>query len=131
MAVLGRVVIGSLAALSLTRSLAAEGPDHAGVETVIVGVTSDRLVPQIVEMTSDQAVAWLGYRAIGFVISFDDEVARKMHCSQPVSFRLQGNRLEAAIGGGEFASFCRLSPGEYDYQVRSAREPLTGKLVVR
>jgi len=126
-----RTLIGSLAVLALAGSLTAEEPDHAGAETVIVGVTSTRLVPPVLEMRSDQAVAWLGYGAAAFVVSFEDEIAREMHCTKPVSFRLEGNRLEAAIGSGEFASFCRLDPGEYEYEVCSGPRRLAGKLVVR
>jgi hypothetical protein len=52
------------------------------------------------------------------VIVFEREVARSMICHSLVNFSIKEDELRSApLNAGEFASFCQLKPGRYQYKV--------------
>jgi len=108
-------------------------PDHADLETEIVGITSERLVPEVKHVESSEAFGWINHSSRRVSIRFDAEVARRMRCTSLTPFRVSDGRLVApAIGSGEIATLCRLAPGEYPYVVEpeGSETPLNGRLVV-
>jgi hypothetical protein len=77
------------------------------------------LRPAVLRIHTDDAVGWLNYSRQRAVVSFDDEVAKKLTCQSRNSFRLTGRRLTTSpIQSQQFASLCTLAPGEYDYEVQ-------------
>lgn len=116
-------------------ALAAEeaAPDHADRKTEVVGISPGRLIPTVKVVQSTEAFGWINYASRDATIAFDGAVAERMMCTGPSPFRIEAGRLLASpVSGGGFATLCKLSPGEYDYEVRLAGspQPLLGKLVV-
>ena len=61
---------------------------------------------------------WISYSASPSVVVFEREVARSMVCHSLVNFSIVEDELKSAeIQAGEFASFCELKPGRYNYKV--------------
>ena len=118
MAALG-LAIGLTAFFGVEGAVAQEEQvDHAKYEHRFVRITSARVHPDPVRLTTDQALAWVNYSPKIARVSFDREVAKKMACRSPGAFRLIGDRLESNdIQGRQFASLCKLAPGEYTYRV--------------
>ena len=108
-------------------------PDHADLKTEIVGIAPNRLIPTVKLVESTEAFGWINYASRDASIAFDAAVAERMTCTGPSPFRIDAGRLVASpVMGGGFATLCKLSPGEYDYEVQlaGAPQPLLGKLVV-
>ncbi len=97
---------------------AEEEPDHVEYEHRFVRITATRVRPETLALGSDQAIGWVNYSSQIARVSFDKEIAEKMTCRSPGGFRLTGDRLESNdIQSLQFASLCRLAPGEYTYRV--------------
>ncbi len=95
-----------------------EEVDHAGQEHRVVRITSGRLHPEVVRLTTEEALAWVNYSSLIARISFEKSVAAKMKCRNRESFRITGERLESGrIQATQFASLCSLAPGKYAYRV--------------
>jgi len=108
-------------------------PDHAGHPTEIVGIAATRLLPTVLVVPEDAAFGWLNYSSASAKITFDEDIAKKLHCRSPGAFRIRGAEIVAPqVGSGGFATLCSLAPGEYSYRValEGQPEPLLGKLVV-
>ena len=105
----------------------------------LVLITDQEINPDEVKLVRGQLVAWISYAPQPVTVVFDREVARNMICHSLVNFALRDGKLKSdPIDPGEFASFCELQPGEYEYRVvyaadspgeGDAREA-KGKLVV-
>lgn len=95
-----------------------EGTDHDDHAHHFVRITDDRLNPRVVEMRTGDAIAWANYTRKKARISFDREVAKRIICERPGSFVLTDRALESQeLRGLQFASLCKLTPGEYEYEV--------------
>ncbi len=118
MAALG-LAIGLTAFFGVEGAVAQEEQvDHAKYEHRFVLITSARIHPDPARVTTDQALAWVNYSPKIARISFEKDVATKMTCRSRGSFRITGDRLESNdIQGRQFASLCKLAPGEYTYRV--------------
>jgi hypothetical protein len=107
-----------LAALLCSTVAAAKEPDHAKHEHRFVRITSAKLHPETQQIHSTDAFGWVNYSSQIVRISFDREVGRHLTCTSRGSFRLTGDRLESGdVQARQFASLCRLAPGEYAYRV--------------
>ena len=105
----------------------------------VVLITDESLNPDVVKLGEGQLVAWISYSGADSVVVFARDVARDMRCHSLVNFAFEDDELRSApIAAGEFASFCELRPGRYEYKVvRPAHlEPqgegpeLSGEIVV-
>ena len=116
-----RVAIRSLVLASLVLAAvpaAAEEADHADHEHQLIRIFENRVRPDPQQIHSADAIGWLNYTSKIARISFDQEVAKKLTCTSPGSFRLDGARLVSGdIQATQFATLCNLAPGEYDYVV--------------
>ena len=114
-------------------------PDARLTSHKVVLITDESLNPGLVTLDEGQLVAWISYSASESVVVFAREVARDMRCHSLVNFSFADDELRSApIGAGEFASFCELRPGRYDYKVvrpirvkpEDASRELKGQIVV-
>ena len=84
----------------------------------VVLITEQEVSPDEIELAQGQLVAWISYAPRPVTVVFDREVARNMICHSLVNFSLRDGKLKSdPIAPGEFASFCELQPGEYEYRV--------------
>ncbi len=91
-------------------------PDYRQTNHKVVLITDDRISPQAVQLKEGQLVAWISYASNATEIVFEREVARDMICHSLVNFSIVEDELKSApIQPGEFASFCELKPGRYEY----------------
>ena len=118
---------------SLDPSFKATG-DHR-----VVLIMPGDLDPDKLELKQGQLVVWISYARNPSIVVFDREVARDMICHSLVNFALRDGKLKSdPIDPGEFASFCELQPGRYEYRViHAANSPgeengreLQGELIV-
>ena len=119
----------------------AEDANHDLHDHQAVRITNSEVRPEVLTLHAEDAIGWLNYSRQRAVISFDEEVAKKLTCKAKSVFRLTGGRLESApIQAQQFASLCSLAPGEYDYygllssgagSDSGAGRKLEGKLVVQ
>ena len=92
-------------------------PGHS-TSTKVVLITDQSISPQTVTLDAGQLVAWMSYSKAANQIVFEREVAKSMICHSLVNFSLVDDELKSAlIRPGEFASFCELKPGRYEYKV--------------
>jgi len=119
---------------SLDPSFKATG-DHR-----VVLIMPDDLDPDKLELKQGQLVVWISYARNPSIVVFDREVARDMICHSLVNFSLRDGALRSdPIEPGEFASFCELKPGTYEYRVTQVPSspdaavpaPLNGEIDVR
>lgn len=105
----------------------------------VVLITAKEINPEETELVQGQLVAWISYAPQPVTVVFDREVARNMICHSLVNFALRDGELKSEpIKPGEFASFCELQPGKYEYRVvQEPKSPdenkpsaLEGQLVV-
>ena len=91
-------------------------PDYRQTSHKVVLITDQALNPSSVRVKEGQLVAWLSYASNPTVIVFEREVAKSMVCHSLVNFQLTEDELRSGpIHTGEFASFCELTPGRYEY----------------
>ena len=84
----------------------------------VILIMEDGVDPKTLELEQGQLVVWISYSRDPSVVVFDREVARHMVCHSLVNFALRDGELRSdPIDPGEFASFCELKPGKYDYRV--------------
>ena len=117
-------------------------PDHAEHNHRVARILETRIHPKTIEIHSTDALGWVNYSSKRARISFDAEVAKSMTCRSKGTFHLDGPRLTSNdIQATQFASLCRLAPGEYEYRVElragisgsggaSVGKSFTGKIVV-
>ncbi|MDH3520838.1 MAG: hypothetical protein OEM49_10315 [Myxococcales bacterium] len=115
-------------------------PRYRMREHVLVVIQDRELNPQRVSLEEGQLVAWISYASVPSEIVFERSVARAMICHSLVNFAIRDDELRSApIRTGEFASFCELKPGRYQYRVvretpagseAAAAQPLEGEIVV-
>lgn len=91
-------------------------PDYRQTSHKVVLITDDSISPRSVNLKEGQLVAWISYASNPTEIVFEREVARDMICHSLVNFSIVEDELKSApIQPGEFASFCELKPGRYEY----------------
>ena len=84
----------------------------------VILITEKEINPGEIELVQGQLVAWISYAPRPVTVVFDREVARNMICHSLVNFALRDGKLKSdPIDPGEFASFCELQPGKYEYRV--------------
>ena len=115
-------------------------PDDASLTSHrVVLITDDALNPDVVALDEGQLVAWISYSGAESGVGFARDVARDMRCHSLVNFAFADDELRSApIRAGEFASFCELRPGRYEYKVvrpirvkpDEASRELKGEIVV-
>jgi hypothetical protein len=106
-----------LAVLAATPCLADTG-DHSDQGHHFVRITNGALIPGLVKMESGEAIAWGNYSSKRARIAFDREVAKRIVCDAPGGFHRSDAALESnELRARQFASLCRLQPGEYSYRV--------------
>ena len=65
-----------------------------------------------------QLVAWISYSGAASTVVFEREIAKSMVCHSLVNFSIKDDELRSApIHAGEFASFCELKAGKYNYKI--------------
>jgi hypothetical protein len=93
-------------------------PSYRLTSHKVVLITNGALNPKVVTLDEGQLVAWISYAQAPSVIVFEREVAKNMICHSLVNFSIKEDELRSApIHAGEFASFCQLKPGRYNYKV--------------
>jgi hypothetical protein len=96
----------------------ADTGDHSEQGHHFVRISDGALTPGLVTMKPGEAIAWGNYSSKRARISFDREVARRIVCEAPGGFHLSDEALESnELRARQFASLCRLEPGEYTYRV--------------
>ncbi len=131
----GSVFLGSVLALGLALGASADDrpkeipyetpgeiptldPSYRMTSHKVVIITDNALNPRLATLDEGQLVAWISYSPIASVVVFEREVARSMICHSLVNFSIKDDELRSApINAGEFASFCQLQPGRYNYKV--------------
>lgn len=94
----------------------------------VVLIMEDGIDPTTLELEQGQLVVWISYSHRPSVVVFDREVARHMVCHSLVNFSLRDGELRSEpIDPGEFASFCELKPGKYEYRVTQIADPASKK----
>ena len=124
---------------SFSAAASEDESDHAKHKHRFVRITSGSLHPKAQEVGVAEAFGWVNYSSKLARVSFDREVASKMLCTTRTSFRLTGDRLESGdMQGRQFATLCRLEPGEYAYLVElrsgagdAPSRTLQGMLIVK
>ena len=87
-------------------------------------ITDDDLHPEKLKLAPGQFVAWISYASQPVRVVFEKDVAREMVCEHPMNFTLEDEGLRSdPLAPGEFASFCELRAGKFEYRV----EPVSGK----
>jgi hypothetical protein len=117
-------------------------PDYRQTSHKVVLITDDSISPRSVKLKEGQLVAWISYSSNPAVITFEREIAKDMICHSLVNFSIVEDELKSApIHPGEFASFCELKPGRYQYLIKrplqgmttphhQARDRLRGEIIV-
>lgn len=118
----------------------AEDSDHADHHHQLIRIFEGRVRPQVQNIGSEDALGWLNYTSKIARISFAKDVGKKLTCTSPGSFRIDGERLVSGdIQATQFATLCNLAPGEYDYRVtlrsgigtnQGGAKTIDGKIVV-
>ncbi len=106
----------------------------------VVLITDQALNPRLVKLDPGQLVAWISYSRLPSVVVFERETARNMICHSLVNFEIRDDEIRSqSIHAGEFASFCELKPGRYEYKIvrpdpgdrtAAARKFLRGEIIV-
>ena len=101
----------------------------------VILITENQPNPDEIDLVQGQLVAWISYAPHPVTVVFERDVARNMICHSLVNFALRDGKLKSdPIDPGEFASFCELQPGKYEYRVVQAGEGegrvLKGALIV-
>jgi hypothetical protein len=100
-------------------------PDYRQTSHKVVLITDDSISPKAVRLKEGQLVAWISYSATPVTIVFEREVARSMICHSLVNFSIVEDELRSEpIHPGEFASFCELKPGRYQYIIKRPGQAL-------
>lgn len=100
-------------------------PDYRQTSHKVVLITDDSISPKSVRLKEGQLVAWISYSATPVTIVFEREVARSMICHSLVNFSIVEDELRSErIHPGEFASFCELKPGRYQYIIKRPGQAL-------
>ena len=130
----------ALVALFLALPLAAAESDHADHRHQLIRIFEGRVRPTVQTLDSSDALGWLNYTSRIARVSFAKEVAKKLTCASPGSFRIDGERLISGdIQATQFATLCNLAPGEYEYRVtlrsgigttQGREKTIGGKIVV-
>ena len=131
----------ALVALFAAGPLVAEDSDHAEHRHQMIRIFEGRVRPAVQTMKTTDALGWLNYTSRIARVSFAKDVAKKLTCTSPGSFRLDGERLISGdIQATQFATLCSLAPGEYDYRVtlrsgigtgQGGEKTIDGKIVVQ
>ncbi len=101
-------------------------PDYRQTSHKVVLITNDSISPRSVQLKEGQLVAWISYSMSPSQIVFEREVARDMICHSLVNFSIVEDELKSAtIHPGEFASFCQLKPGRYEYMVKRVDDAMS------
>lgn len=83
-----------------------------------VQIQNGRVHPRVLRIQAGQQLGWVNYSSKIARVSFERDVGKRLVCDTRTSFRLTGERLESQdIQARQFASMCRLAPGEYAYRV--------------
>jgi hypothetical protein len=94
-------------------------PDYRQTSHKVVLITDQSISPRSVKLKEGQLVAWISYASNPTEIVFEREVAKNMICHSLVNFSIVEDELKSApIHPGEFASFCELKPGRYEYMLK-------------
>lgn len=130
----------ALALLLAPAATARAEADHADHEHQLIRISEHRVRPDVQKIHAGDAIGWLNYSSRIARVSFDREVGKKLTCTSPGSFRIDGERLVSGdIQATQFATLCNLAPGEYDYQVtlrsgigagQGGEKTIDGKIVV-
>ncbi len=116
-------------------------PSYRMTSHKVVLITDQALNPRQVTLEAGQLVAWISYSPAASTVVFEREVAKSMVCHSLVNFSIVEDELRSApIHAGEFASFCELEPGKYNYKIKrpdanlaagtDARKTLEGQIIV-
>ena len=130
---LGLLVAFTVEAGEPSGFIAPEG--GAAREHRLVVITDDDLHPEKLRLAPGQFVAWISYASQPVRVVFEKDVAREMVCEHPMNFTLEEEGLRSdPLAPGEFASFCELRAGKFEYRVESVsgkRDELKGELRVK
>lgn len=116
-------------------------PSYRMTSHKVVLITDQAINPRLVTLEAGQLVAWISYSAAASTVVFEREIAKSMVCHSLVNFSIVEDELRSApIHAGEFASFCELEPGKYNYKIKrpnanlaagaDARKTLEGQIIV-
>jgi len=116
-------------------------PSYRMTSHKVVLITDQALNPMQVKLDSGQLVAWISYASAASTVVFEREIAKSMVCHSLVNFSIKEDELRSApIHAGEFASFCELKPGKYNYKIvrpdanlaagADSRKMLRGEIIV-
>ena len=116
-------------------------PSYRMTSHKVVLITDQSLNPRQVKLEPGQLVAWISYSAAASTVVFEREVAKSMICHSLVNFTIEEDELRSApIHAGEFASFCELEPGKYNYKIKrpdanlaagaDSRKMMEGQIIV-
>ena len=116
-------------------------PSYRMTSHKVVLITDQALNPRQVTLEPGQLVAWISYASAESTVVFEREIAKSMVCHSLVNFSIQEDELRSApIHAGEFASFCELKPGKYNYKIKrpnanlnsgaDARKLMEGQIIV-
>ncbi|MBW2313234.1 MAG: hypothetical protein JRH10_03510 [Deltaproteobacteria bacterium] len=135
------LALAAVASLFAAAPLVAEDSDHADHHHQLIRIFEGRVRPAVQTLGAADALGWLNYTSRIARVSFAREVAKKLTCTSPGSFRIDGERLISGdIQATQFATLCNLAPGEYDYQVtlrsgigvgQGGEKTIDGKIVVQ
>jgi hypothetical protein len=93
-------------------------PGYSKSTQKVVLITDQAINPRVVTLDEGQLLAWISYSNTGTQIVFERDIAKNMICHSLVNFSLVEDELRSAvIQSGEFASFCELKPGRYEYRI--------------
>jgi hypothetical protein len=83
-----------------------------------VQIQNGRVHPRVLRIRAGEPLGWVNYSSKIARVSFERDVGKRLVCDTRTSFSLTGERLESQdIQARQFASMCRLAPGEYAYRV--------------
>ena len=116
-------------------------PSYRTTSTKVVLITDQSLNPRLVKLGHGESLAWISYSGSASTVVFEREVAKSMICHSLVNFSIKEDELRSApIHAGEFASFCELKPGKYNYKIvrpeanllagQDVRKMLEGQIIV-
>ncbi len=116
-------------------------PSYRMTSHKVVLITDQSLNPRLVTLEAGQLVAWISYSSQPSTVVFEREIAKSMVCHSLVNFSIKDDELRSApIHAGEFASFCQLKPGKYNYKIvrpdanlaagADARRMLEGEIII-
>ena len=92
--------------------------DYKSSNHQLVIITEEKLNPRLVTLEEGQLAAWINYARQPSTVVFEREMAKSMICHSLVNFSLKKGEIRSEpLQMGEFASFCELRPGRYEYKV--------------